>query len=68
MYGKFLRKFSRVIFVWKASDFSGKNITLVSFSRGVQTCLDAAKELEKIGVDAEVCCSQMFVWKKKKIF
>ncbi|OQV24225.1 Pyruvate dehydrogenase E1 component subunit beta, mitochondrial [Hypsibius exemplaris] len=32
----------------------GKSITLVSFSRGVQTCLDAAKELEKSGVDAEV--------------
>jgi len=32
----------------------GKSVTLVSFARGVQTCLDAAKELEAIGVDAEV--------------
>ncbi|XP_055353727.1 pyruvate dehydrogenase E1 component subunit beta, mitochondrial-like [Paramacrobiotus metropolitanus] len=32
----------------------GKHITLVSYARGVQTCLEACKDLEKLGVDAEV--------------
>ncbi|KFD64760.1 hypothetical protein M514_09121 [Trichuris suis] len=32
----------------------GNNVTLVSFSRMVQVCLDAAAELEKMGVSAEV--------------
>ncbi|VDO85656.1 unnamed protein product, partial [Soboliphyme baturini] len=32
----------------------GKDITLVSFSKAVQICLDAALELEKLGVSAEV--------------
>ena len=32
----------------------GKDVTLVSFSRGVGRCLEAAKELEKEGVSAEV--------------
>lgn len=33
----------------------GTDITLVGLSKSVQLCLDAAKELEKIGVSAEVC-------------
>ncbi|KRY32624.1 Pyruvate dehydrogenase E1 component subunit beta, mitochondrial [Trichinella spiralis] len=32
----------------------GNHITLVSFSRMVQVCLDAAEELEKMGVSAEI--------------
>ena len=32
----------------------GTDVTLVSFSRGVGRCLEAAKELEKEGVSAEV--------------
>lgn len=32
----------------------GKHVTLVSYSRGVLTCLEAAKELQKMNVDAEV--------------
>ena len=32
----------------------GEDVTLVSFSRGVGRCLEAAKELEKEGVKAEV--------------
>jgi len=32
----------------------GKHITLVAFSRAVATCLDAAKELSAIGIEAEV--------------
>ncbi len=32
----------------------GSDVTLVSFSRGVGRCLEAAKELEKEGVSAEV--------------
>lgn len=33
---------------------AGKHITLVAFSRAVATCLDAAKELSTIGIEAEV--------------
>jgi len=33
---------------------SGNNVTLVSHSRGVQSCLEAAKELTGSGIDAEV--------------
>lgn len=32
----------------------GSDVTLVSFSRGVHTCLEAAKELEAQGVSCEV--------------
>ncbi len=32
----------------------GKDVTLVSFARGVEWCLAAAKELEKDGIDCEV--------------
>ena len=32
----------------------GKDVTLVSFSRGVRHCLEAAKQLEKEGVSSEV--------------
>lgn len=32
----------------------GSDVTLVSFSRGVGRCLEAAKELEKEGIHAEV--------------
>lgn len=32
----------------------GKHVTLVSFSRAVATCLEAAKELATIGIEAEV--------------
>lgn len=34
--------------------FSGNHVTLVSHSRGVQSCLEAAKELTGSGIDAEV--------------
>ena len=33
---------------------AGKHVTLVSFSRAVSTCLDAAQELAAIGIEAEV--------------
>ncbi len=33
----------------------GKHITLASYSIGVKTCLEAAKELEQSGIDCEVC-------------
>jgi len=33
---------------------SGNNVTLVSHSKGVQLCLDAAKELSGSGIDCEV--------------
>ena len=33
---------------------AGTDVTLVSYSRGVHTCLEAAKELEAAGVSAEV--------------
>jgi len=33
---------------------AGKDVTLVAWSKMVWTCLDAAKELAKVGVDAEV--------------
>ena len=32
----------------------GKNVTLIAWSKMVHTCLDAAKELEAMGIDAEV--------------
>jgi pyruvate dehydrogenase E1 component beta subunit len=32
----------------------GTDVTLVSYSKGVWTCLEAAKELEKSGVSCEV--------------
>ena len=32
----------------------GKHITLVSFSRTVETCLEAAKQLASNGIEAEV--------------
>lgn len=32
----------------------GRDLTIVSFGSQVYTCLDAAKELEKVGIDAEV--------------
>ncbi|EOD23584.1 hypothetical protein EMIHUDRAFT_444048 [Emiliania huxleyi CCMP1516] len=33
---------------------AGSDVTLVSYSRGVHTCLQAAEELAKMGVEAEV--------------
>ncbi|CAB3409183.1 unnamed protein product [Caenorhabditis bovis] len=33
---------------------AGDHVTLVSFSRGVEYCLEAAKQLEAIGVSAEI--------------
>ena len=37
----------------------GKDITLVGFGKMVGYNLEAAKELEKEGVSAEVCCSSL---------
>lgn len=34
--------------------FTGKDVTLVAFSRAVATALEAAKELSQMGIDAEV--------------
>ena len=33
----------------------GKHVTIVSHSRPVGFCLEAAKELETAGIDCEVC-------------
>lgn len=35
--------------------FTGKHVTLVSHSRYVGHCLEAANELAGIGIEAEVC-------------
>uniref|UniRef100_A0AC35TJM2 Pyruvate dehydrogenase E1 component subunit beta n=1 Tax=Rhabditophanes sp. KR3021 TaxID=114890 RepID=A0AC35TJM2_9BILA len=35
-------------------ELEGKDVTIVSFSKGVQTALEAAKELESQGISAEV--------------
>ena len=35
---------------------AGKHITLIGHSRAVQFCLEAAAEMEKIGVECEVHC------------
>ena len=32
----------------------GKHVTIVSLSRAVGVCLEAAKELEQVGIEAEV--------------
>lgn len=34
---------------------TGKHITIVGHSKAVGTALDAAKELEGLGIDSEVC-------------
>lgn len=36
------------------SRFVGKDVTLISHSRSVGLCLEAAKELEQSGIDCEV--------------
>jgi len=33
---------------------AGKHVTIVSLSRAVGVCLEAAKELEQLGIEAEV--------------
>jgi len=33
---------------------TGKHVTIVSLSRAVGVCLEAAKELEQVGIEAEV--------------
>ena len=48
---------------------TGKHITLVSHSRYVGHCLEAAKELAGIGIEAEVriCCFFRYLVMYKKI-
>lgn len=35
-------------------ELAGDHITLVSYAKGVQLCLDAAEQLKSMGVSAEV--------------
>ncbi len=37
----------------------GKHVTIVSFSIGTGIAVESAKQLEKMGIDAEVC---VFLW------